>query len=142
MPEIEVNIFNQKLKLSYQDNEKQRLISAVDTLNKSWNKFYYLHGKVSDLKIITLISLELQDSLEGTSALKAKEAQSFKKIELLKKEIVSKNAQLKESIEKEKKYETILSIKKHEISEIDIILDELNIEVLNIKNNILKNKDE
>ena len=61
---------------------------------------------------------------------------------LLQKEIKSKNAQLEEGVEKIKKYETDLSEKKHEISKVEIILDELNIEVSNIKNNILKKKDE
>ena len=65
MPEIEVNIFNQRLKLSYQDNEKQRLIDAVEILNKSWGKFSDLHGNFSDFKIITLISLEIQNSSES-----------------------------------------------------------------------------
>lgn len=142
MPKIEVNIFNQKLKLTYQDNEKQRLVNAVETLNKSWAKFSDLHGKVSDLKIITLISLELQDSLEHMHALKHKVSQSENKIELLEKENIFKNVQLKESLDKIKKHEIDLSEKKHEISEVEIILDELTIEVSKIKNNILKNQDE
>ena len=141
MSEIEVNIFNQKLKLSYQDNEKQRLIDAVDILNKSWGKFSDLHGKVSDLKIITLISLELQDSLQNMNSLQNKENQSINKIELLEKKIISTNIQLKESSEKIKKYENKLGEKKQEISKVEMILDELNIEILNIKNNILKNQD-
>ena len=65
MPDLEVTIFNKKFKLSYQENEKERLIIAVNKLNESWNKFADLHGKVSDFKIATLISLELQDSLEN-----------------------------------------------------------------------------
>ena len=64
MPDLEVTVFNQKLKLSYLENEKERLINAIDILNESWKKFSNLQGKVSDLKIITLISLELQDSIE------------------------------------------------------------------------------
>ncbi len=63
MPDLDVTIFNQNLKLSYQENEKERLIKAIEILNKSWNKLSNLQGKVSDLKIITLISLELQDSI-------------------------------------------------------------------------------
>ena len=142
MSEIEVIIFNKKLKLSYQDNEKLRLMNAVETLNKSWGKFSGLHGKVSDLKIITLISLELQDSLVNMQALIDKENQSTKKIEILQNKIISKNLQLEEAVEKIKKYETDLNEKKHEISKIEIVLDELNIEVSNIKYKILKNQDE
>ena len=88
MPDLEVIIFNQKLKLSYQENEKERLIKAIDTLNKSWNKYSNLNGKVSDLKIITLISLELQDSIEDY---KSKLNMHKNDIVLLKKESDQKN---------------------------------------------------
>ena len=64
MPDLEVTIFNQKLKLTYLEGEKERLTGAINLLNKSWNKFSNLHGKVSDLKIIILISLEIQDSIK------------------------------------------------------------------------------
>ena len=97
MPEINVTIFNQRLKLSYQENEKQRLISAVEVLNKRWSKFHDLYGKVSDLKIITLISLELQDSMEEMQTLRNKEAQSANKIKLLKKEITLRTDQLEKN---------------------------------------------
>ena len=72
MPDIDVNVFNQKLKLSYKEEEKQRILKAVEILNNHWNKLSNLHGKVSDLKIATLISLELQDSIEDTLKLKDK----------------------------------------------------------------------
>ena len=39
MPDLEITVFNQSLKLSYQENEKERLINAIDVLNQSWNKF-------------------------------------------------------------------------------------------------------
>ena len=142
MPEIEVSIFSQKLKLSYQDNEKQRLIKAVETLNRSWGKFSDLHGKVSDLKIITLISLELQDSLESVQTLKDKEDKLLNKLELLQNKITYQDTKLNESEKKIKKYEIVLSEKKHEITKIEMILDELDIEVSNIKNQILKNQDD
>ena len=87
MPDIDVNVFNQKLKLSYKEEEKQRILKAVELLNNHWNKLSNLHGKVSDLKIATLISLELQDSIEDTLKLKDKMKAREVEIELLKKEI-------------------------------------------------------
>ena len=117
MPDLEVIIFNQKLKLSYQENEKQRLVDAVEKLNKNWDKFSNLHGKVSDKKIITLISLELQDTLVDIKVLKDKLYQSEQKVEMLKKELNKNN---------------------EEIFNSEIILDELYDELLQIKNNILK----
>jgi len=115
MPDLEVIIFNQKLKLSYQENEKQRLIDAVEKLNKNWDKFSNLHGKVSDKKIITLISLELQDTLVDIRALEDKLYKSIKKVEILEKELNKNN---------------------EEISNTEIILDELYEELLQIKNNL------
>ncbi len=87
MPDLELTIFNQKLKLSYQENEKERIIKAVETLNNNWNKFSHLHGKVSDLKIATLISLELQDSIGDIQTLKDKLNTKETENELLKKKI-------------------------------------------------------
>ena len=98
MPDIEVNVFNQKLKLSYKEEEKQRILKAVDILNNNWNKFSNLHGKVSDLKIATLISLELQDSIEDTLELKDKIKAREVEIELLKKKLILKIKNLKKSI--------------------------------------------
>ena len=118
MPDLEVIIFNQKLKLSYQENEKQRLVDAVDKLNKHWDKFSNLNGKVSDKKIITLISLELQDTLVDTKILEDKFYKSEQKVEMLKKELKKNNEEIYNS---------------------EIILDELYDEILQIKNNILKN---
>ena len=118
MPDLEVIIFNQKLKLSYQENEKQRLVDAVDKLNKHWDKFSSLNGKVSDKKIITLISLELQDTLVDTKILEDKFYKSEQKVEMLKKELKKNNEEIYNS---------------------EIILDELYDEILQIKNNILKN---
>ena len=117
MPDLEVIIFNQKLKLSYQENEKQRLVDAVEKLNKNWDKFSNLHGKVSDKKIITLISLELQDTLVDIKGLEDKLYQSEQKVEMLKKELNKNN---------------------EEIFNSEIILDEHYDELLQIKNNILK----
>jgi len=130
MPDLEVTIFNQKLKLSYQENEKQRLMNAVETLNKSWNKFSDLHGKVSDQKIITLISLELQDSIGNIEALENKIKQSQHNIKCLKKEIEIKNAELE------------LNNNNKEMFKTEKLLDELHEELIQIRNNLFKNKNE
>ena len=131
MPDLEVTIFNQKLKLSYQENEKQRLMNAVENLNKSWNKFSDLHGKVSDQKIITLISLELQDSIGNIQALENKIKQSQHNIKSLKKEIEIKNAELELNNNNNK-----------EMLKTEKLLDELHEELIQIRNNLFKNKNE
>ena len=135
MPDLEVSIFNQKLKLSYKEDEKQRLLKAVETLNNNWNKFSHLHGKVSDLKIATLISLELQDELGNIHALKEQLNIKETDNELLKKES-------EESINTIKQIKSEINNKTDELSKLEFVLEEFHIELKQIKNNILKKNHE
>ena len=142
MPDLEVNVFNQKLKLSYQENEKQRLIKAIEILNNNWNKFSHLHGKVSDIKIVTLISLELQDSIGGIQALKDRLNIKETDNELLKKEIKLTKKESEESINTIKKIKSELNNKTEELSKLEYFLEEFHSELAQIKNNILKKNHE
>ena len=139
MPHLEITIFNQKLKLSYQENEKERLIKAIDTLNKSWNKYSNLNGKVSDLKIITLMSLELQDSIDDY---KSKSDMNKNNLSVLKKELDQKSIELKEKKEKIYKLELEMENINNETSKIESVLNELHNELLNLKTKILDYKNE
>ena len=139
MPDLEVIVFNQKLKLSYQEDEKERLTNAINILNESWKKFSDLHGKVSDLKIITLISLELQDLIEDSEY---KIKLQKKNINLLKQEIEEKNNDLQNTTAQVNKLKLEIEIKEKEISKTESVLDEINHELLQIKNNIIVHNDE
>ena len=137
MPDLEVSVFNQKLKLSYLEKEKERLTNAIKKLNESWKKFSNLHGKVSDFKIITLISLELQDSIvDNEDKIKLQK----KNIDLLKQEIGEKNNELQNTIEQVNKLKLEIEIKEKEISKTESILDEIHHELSQIKNNISKSQ--
>ena len=138
MADIEVNVFNQKLKLSYREEEKQRILKAVEVLNNNWNKFSHLHGKVSDLKIATLISLELQDSIENINVIDDKVKVLEADNELLKKQINLKEKESKEINKTLKKLDSELNTKNKEFSNFENIIDELLNELLEIKNNIVK----
>ena len=137
MPDLEVSVFNQKLKLSYLEKEKKKLTNAINILNESWKKFSNLHGKVSDLKIITLISLELQDSIvDNEDKIKLQK----KNIDLLKQEIGEKNNELQNTIEQVNKLKLEIEIKENEISKTESVLNEINHELSQIKNNISKSQ--
>ena len=138
MADIEVNVFNQKLKLSYREEEKQRILKAVEVLNNNWNKFSHLHGKVSDLKIATLISLELQDSIENIKMQEDKMKAMEKDNEMLKKQINFKEKEYEEINKTLKKLDSELNTKNKEYSNFENIVDELLNELLEIKNNIVK----
>ena len=137
MPDLEVSVFNQKLKLKKKKKEKERLTNAINILNESWKKFTNLHGKVSDLKIITLISLELQDTIvDNEDKIKLQK----KNIDLLKQEIGEKNNELQNTIEQVNKLKLEIEIKENEISKTESELDEINNELSQIKNNISKSQ--
>ena len=138
MADIEVNVFNQKLKLSYREEEKQRILKAVEVLNNNWNKFSHLHGKVSDLKIATLISLELQDSIENINVIDNKVKVLEADNKLLKKQISFKEKESEEINKTLKKLDSELNTKNKEFSNFENIVDELLDELLEIKNNIVK----
>ena len=138
MADIEVNVFNQKLKLSYREEEKQRILKAVEVLNNNWNKFSHLHGKVSDLKIATLISLELQDSIENINVIENKVKVLEADNKLLKKQISFKEKESEEINKTLKKLDSELNTKNKEFSNFENIVDELLNELLEIKNNIVK----
>ncbi len=140
MPDLEITIFNKKIKLSYQDNEKERFLQAVESLNKNWNKFSILHGKVSDNKIITLISLELQDSLLSLEKIKNDVSTFEKKNKLLRKEIEDKNNEIDLNKENFEKIKSELKIKNDEIYKTEKLLDNLYDELIEIKNNFLTKK--
>ena len=139
MPDLEITVFNQSLKLSYQENEKERLINAIDVLNQSWNKFSNLHGKVSEKKIITLISLELQDSIRDYED---KLKLQIKNIDLVKQEIKEKSNDLQNTIEKNNQLKLEIEIKDKEILKTASVLDEINHELSEIKTKILAHNDE
>ena len=138
MADIEVNVFNQKLKLSYREEEKQRILKAVEVLNNNWNKFSHLHGKVSDLKIATLISLELQDTIENINVIDNKVKVLEADNELLKKQINLKEKESEEINKILKKLDSELNTKNKEFSNFENIVDEILSELLEIKNNIVK----
>ena len=125
MPSLEVMIFNNKVNLSYKENEKDRLIKAIEILNDNWRKYSNLHGKVSDIKIASLISLELQDSIND-----------------LKKKIEYKKNNLPVQTNKEKQLETKIHNLKKELSLSEKHLEELNNELIKIKENLIKYKNE
>jgi hypothetical protein len=97
-----------------------------------------LHGKVSDLKIITLISLELQDSIKDyEDKLKLQK----KNTDLLKQEIEEKCKDFQNTIEKVNQLSLEIEIRDKEILKIESVLDEINHELSQIKIKILVHND-
>ena len=98
-----------------------------------------MHGKVSEKKIITLISLELQDSIRDYED---KLKLQIKNIDLVKQEIKEKSNDLQNTIEKNNQLKLEIEIKDKEILKTASVLDEINHELSEIKTKILAHNDE
>lgn len=138
MPDLELNVFNQKIKLSYQQNEKEKLISAVEKLNIIWNKFSDLHGKVSDIKILTLITIELQDSIQDFIDLKNNLKKKEDQIKVLNKELDNKKTEINLHSNNLSDLKLELGKKDKEILKIENDLNFIHNALLEIKKNIIK----
>ena len=63
MPTHNAKIFNTLIDLKYDQGDKDKLLDLINTLNIRINKFSELSGKVSDIKIIILTALAIEDEL-------------------------------------------------------------------------------
>ena len=63
MPIFKTKIFDQLIDLNYQEEDKSKLLNLIESLNFHWTKYDHLKGKVSNSKILILLTLELQDAL-------------------------------------------------------------------------------
>ena len=79
MPTFKAKIFNQSVDLNYQQGDKPKLLNIIENLNSHWTKYDYLKGKVSDNKILILLTMELQDAiLELKNKTKKNNDESYK----------------------------------------------------------------
>ncbi len=63
MPVYKAKILNKEINLSYQIDQKDKLVKALNTINEKLKKYDYLNGKISDYQILALLSIELQDNI-------------------------------------------------------------------------------
>ena len=63
MPNLKTKIFNSEIDLNFEENEKEKLIELINKLNSRFSNYKDLNGKVSDIKIIILAALAIEDEL-------------------------------------------------------------------------------
>ena len=63
MPIHKTKIFNTTIDISYEKNDKNKLLDLISNLNNRIKKFSELSGKVSDIKIVILAALAIEDEL-------------------------------------------------------------------------------
>ena len=132
MPNIKFKILNKDINLSYESQEKEKLIESTTSINKKLEEYNNLIGKVSDHKILSILAIKLEAELlelkkENNHFLKKiKNKEDVNKENILNKETIYN---LKKELRKQEKENEIL------IKNIDNILTELNLIINLIKQN-------
>ena len=139
MPTHNAKIFNTLIDLKYDQGDKDKLLDLINTLNIRINKFSELSGKVSDIKIIILTALAIEDELVEqkkisllNKSLKTDIDSSNTKVEKLNSEIINLRDKLRileSEIEKKNRED---SIREEQIDEFTHQLDILNKSILTI----------
>ena len=132
MPNIKFKILNKDINLSYESQEKEKLIESTNSINKKLEEYNNLIGKVSDHKILSILAIKLEAELlelkkENNHFLKKiKNKEDVNKENILNKETIYN---LKKELRKQEEENEIL------IKHIDNILTELNLIINLIKQN-------
>ena len=132
MPNIKFKILNKDINLSYESQEKEKLIESTTSINKKLEEYNNLIGKVSDHKILSILAIKLEAELlelkkENNYFLKKiKNKEDVNKENILNKETIYN---LKKELRKQEEENEIL------IKNIDNILTELNLIINLIKQN-------
>ena len=132
MPNIKFKILNKDINLSYESQEKEKLIESTTSINKKLEEYNNLIGKVSDHKILSILAIKLEEELlelkkENNHFLKKiKNKEDVNKENILNKETIYN---LKKELRKQEEENKIL------IKNIDNILTELNLIINLIKQN-------
>tara|TARA_B100000214_G_C23946684_1_gene618324 strand:+ start:235 stop:639 length:405 start_codon:yes stop_codon:yes gene_type:complete len=132
MPNIKFKILNKDINLSYESQEKEKLIESTTSINKKLEEYNNLIGKVSDHKILSILAIKLEAELlelkkENNHFLKKiKNKEDVNKENILNKETIYN---LKKELRKQEEENEIL------IKHIDNILTELNLIINLIKQN-------
>ena len=63
MPLYKALILNREINLNYEENQKEKLVEAVNTINSKLNEYENLNGKTSDTKLLSFLAIKLQAEL-------------------------------------------------------------------------------
>jgi len=141
MPIYKAKISNLTVDLNYEEKDKQRLIKLIEVLNNRLEKYKKLNGKISDSKILILVSLELEDKLNDLSLKINKNnifEENFKNAKKQVKELTSQLVLIKDKINNVTKQNNL----KNNNNEILIeLIKEINSEVNQIKDQIINSYD-
>ena len=127
MPNIKFKILNKDINLSYESQEKEKLIESTTSINKKLEEYNNLIGKVSDHKILSILAIKLEAELlelkkENNHFLKKiKNKEDVKKENIFHKETIYN---LKKELRKqEEENEILIKNKENILTELNLIIN-------------------
>ena len=63
MPTYKALILNKEISVNYEENEKEKLIEAVKSINSKLESYNVQKGKISDNKLLSFLAIKLQAEL-------------------------------------------------------------------------------
>ena len=126
MPTYKALILNKEISVNYEENEKEKLIEAVKSINSKLESYNVQNGKISDNKLLSFLAIKLQAELLELEQNKLNHNIVEKNFENANKKNISLNDKIYELTEK-----NILLKKENELinqelvsikSEIDLII--------------------
>ena len=63
MPVYKALILNKEISVNYEENQKDKLIEAIDQINNKLEEYDNLSGKISDSKLLSFVAIKLQAEL-------------------------------------------------------------------------------
>ncbi len=137
MPIFKTKIFDQLIDLNYQEEDKSKLLNLIESLNFHWAKYDHLKGKVSNSKILILLTLELQDALSDLKNISKKNNDKNIKSQPNDKEINKLSKELITHKDKIINLELELKNLNLEFKEVNKILDEINSDLNELSKSII-----
>ena len=137
MPIFKTKIFDQLIDLNYQEDDKSKLLNLIESLNFHWAKYDHLKGKVSNSKILILLTLELQDALSDLKNISKKNNDKNIKSQPNDKEINKLSKELITHKDKIINLELELKNLNLEFKEVNKILDEINSDLNELSKSII-----
>ena len=63
MPVYKASILNKEINVNYEENQKTKLVEAIDSINTKLDSYDNLNGKISDIKLLSFLAIKLQAEL-------------------------------------------------------------------------------
>ncbi len=131
MPIYKALILNKEINVNYEENQKEKLVNAVSSINNKLNNLNDTNGKINDNKLLSFLAIKLQAEIHELNLKNKNDTDLEKKL----KEVNNKNIHLNDKIIKLSEKNNLLEEESTKLnSEIKIIQNQIDIILKLLKN--------